>query len=79
MKKLAPENVRRLREAAGYKKLAPAARAAKINRKSLIGLESGEIKEPSHRVLSNLARVFKCEISDFYQEVSGPATHRSVL
>ncbi|MCD0160113.1 helix-turn-helix transcriptional regulator [Deinococcus sp. 6YEL10] len=76
--KLSPENVRRLRETAGYKKLAPAARDAQINRRSLIGLESGEIKDPSHRVLSSLARVFKCEISDFYQKVPGPADPRSV-
>ena len=49
---------------------ATAARAARINRKTLIGLEQGDIKEPSHRVLSGLARAYKCSIDDFFTEVA---------
>ncbi|GAQ23976.1 hypothetical protein DEIGR_400109 [Deinococcus grandis] len=70
MKVLSPENLVAKRLGAKYAKRAPAARAARINRKTLIGLEQGDIKEPSHRVLSGLARAYKCSIDDFFTEVA---------
>lgn len=72
VKILSPEKLIEARLGAKYKKRAPAARAARINRKTLIDLEKGNIKEPSHRVLSGLARAFKCTIDDFFVEAEEP-------